>query len=305
MTRPTFFIIGAPKCGTTSLYEYLRTHPNVFMPWLKEPHYFADDFPTYRTVHTEKDYLSLFADAGSAHIAVGEASVFYLFSTVAVRNILRFAPDAKLVVMLRNPVEMVHSLHSQFLYGFRENEKDFRRAWELQPARARGEALPPHCIEPAHLQYSAVGRLGEQVARLLGSASREQVRFFLFDELNASPAAVYSELLEFLGLPHDGRVHFPAINQNRTHRSEALARFLMRPPYPLDLVKSTVKRVFRLRNTRIANTVYGRNQVRAPRVPLGPEMREMLTREFRPDIELLAGLIGEDLEHWIYPAKTR
>ena len=87
MGRPNFFIIGAPKCGTTALYEYLRTHPRVFMPQIKEPHYFAADFPTYRTIHTEPEYLRLFSPARPEQTAVGEASVFYLFSQVAVRNL--------------------------------------------------------------------------------------------------------------------------------------------------------------------------------------------------------------------------
>jgi hypothetical protein len=298
MGRPNFFIVGAPKCGTTALYEYLRTHPRVFMPRVKEPHYFATDFPTYRTIHTEPEYLRLFSPARPEQTAVGEASVFYLFSQVAVRNILSFTPDAKLVVMLRNPVELVHSLHSQYLYGFIEDENDFRRAWDLQGARARGEHLPPHCAEPAHLQYAAVGRLGEQVDRLLQQASRDQILFVLMDDLYRSPATVYAEFLRFLDLPHDGRTEFPSVNQNRTHRSETFARFLMRPPFPLNVVKSTLKRAFHLENTRIGTTVYQYNQVRAPRVPLDGETREMLTREFRADIELLSRRIGRNLDHW-------
>ena len=110
MPIPNFFIVGAPKCGTTALCEYLKYHPNVFMSTPKEPHYFAEDFERYRHVKTEDKYLALFGDCNDRHLMIGEASVFYLRSTRAVSLIRDFNPDAKIIVMLRNPVDMVYSL---------------------------------------------------------------------------------------------------------------------------------------------------------------------------------------------------
>ena len=103
--RPNFFIVGAPKCGTTAMTTYLRDHPQIFMPLQKEPHYFAEDYPIFREVWTEKQYLHLFRSADSSHLAVGEASVWYLYSDHALPRIKAFAPDARIIVQVRNPVD--------------------------------------------------------------------------------------------------------------------------------------------------------------------------------------------------------
>src|SRR4051812_29453240 len=102
---PDFFIVGAPKCGTTALYEYLASHPYVFMPKTKDPHFFCEDMVGSRHAADLKDYLALFSDAGPDQI-VGEASVWYLFSEVAISKIFALRPDAKFIVMLRDPVEV-------------------------------------------------------------------------------------------------------------------------------------------------------------------------------------------------------
>src|SRR6185312_16840962 len=100
---PNFFIIGAPKCGTTALSEYLRRHPNIGFSEQKEPHYFNDDFSS-RHIYSLDEYMKCFASNSADKVAIGEASVFYLSSRSAVRNILQHMPDAKFIVMLRDPV---------------------------------------------------------------------------------------------------------------------------------------------------------------------------------------------------------
>src|SRR5687767_1010670 len=105
MHKPNFFIVGAPKCGTTSLYEYIRVHPEVFMPDRKEPAFFCSDFYKPRRMK-EEEYLSLFREAGSAKW-IGEASTWYLYSDKAREGIKAFCPDARIIIMLRNPVDMM------------------------------------------------------------------------------------------------------------------------------------------------------------------------------------------------------
>jgi hypothetical protein len=296
---PNLFIIGAPKCGTTALYEYLRTHPNVFMSRIKEPHFLAADFPTYRTIQRRDQYLELFADASDQHSIIGEASVFYMLSSVAVGNILQLNPRAKLVIMLRNPIDMVYSLHSQYLHMFFEDESDFRKAWELQDARAAGEHLPQHVTESFHLQYREVGRLGSQVERVLRTVPGDQVKLIFFEDFRRAPRDSYRDLLAFLEVPDDGRTEFPAVNQSRTHRLEWLSRFLMHPPFPLSVVKRGLKSALNLHDTRVGLAIYQRNQVKRPRPPLTPEMRRVLAAEFRDDIRLLEEVSGRDLRHWL------
>ena len=296
---PNFFIVGAPKCGTTALYRYLSPHPNIFLSKLKEPHYFATDLGTYPAVKTPEQYASLFAARTPAHLRVGEASVYYLRSAVAVRNIHKFNPAARLIAMLRNPVDMIYSLHSQLLYWGEESEPDFETAWRLQDRRREGHDLPPLSREPSLVQYGAIGRLGAQTERLLSIFPREQVQLILYDDFAASPQRAYDEVLAFLGVPHDGRTDFPRVNDNKRARLGWLGHFIRKPP-PL------LRRGYR----RLKKTVGGesfdslkrevveRNTVKERRSPLSPAFRAELVEEFRSDLALLSRLLGRDLSHW-------
>ena len=127
--KPDFFIVGAPKCGTTSMFHYLRQHPQIFMPDNKEPHYFGKDLikMSDEFIDNEDEYLNLFKDAKSDQ-KLGEASTFYLYSKSAYKEIKEYNPDAKIIIMLRNPIDFLHSLHSQLLFSGYEDELDFEIA---------------------------------------------------------------------------------------------------------------------------------------------------------------------------------
>ena len=145
MRKPDFFLIGAPKCGTTALATYLSEHPNILLSDPKEPQYFCKDLKWYgNPVKSDEDYLRRFFPGleGSPAAIVGEASSLYLYSKVAVPNILSFQPEAKFIVMLRNPVEMAYSLHSMLCFQGEEDEKDFLKAWHLQDQRRAGRFIP-------------------------------------------------------------------------------------------------------------------------------------------------------------------
>ena len=142
---PNFFIVGAPKRGTTSLSIYLGQHPNVFFCSPKEPYYFASDFPRHRVADNLTDYLSLFSAATAEHLAIGEGSAAYMYSTDAIPRIIEFNRHAKLIVMLRNPIDIAHAMHSQALFDADEDEEDFRTAWNLQSERELGRKVPRTC----------------------------------------------------------------------------------------------------------------------------------------------------------------
>src|SRR6476619_5970862 len=115
---PNLFIVGAPKCGTTAWVEYLRTHPDIFFPVIKEPHYFSPDIPKpkgFNNFPTEDRYLALFAQSGDAPI-VGEGSVRYLQSQEAARNIREFNCDAKIIIFVRDQQDYLPSLHNQLVF---------------------------------------------------------------------------------------------------------------------------------------------------------------------------------------------
>ena len=297
--RPSFFIVGAPKCGTTALYEYLRPHPGIFMPEIKEPHFFARDLGTYPRIKTMEDYLALFAPAAEGHRQAGEASVYYLRSSVAIPAIREFNPEARLIAMFRNPVDMVYSLHSQLLHVSEETVPDFETAWRLQERRARGLDLPPRIRSPLLVQYRDVGRFGTQVERLLSCFPRDQVRLILYDDFAAAPQRVYDEVIAFLGLPHDGRTEFPRINENKGVRLSWLRRFYRKPPPGFREVVRTLKRAVGGETISAAKKkLVAMNTVREQRVPLPADLRAELADEFRDEVALLGRLMNRDLSGW-------
>ena len=139
MMKPNFFIIGAPKCGTTSLAAWLAEHPQIYFSPTKEPHFFNTDHK--RFLNSLQSYEKLFAGASKHHCSVGEASVWYMYSSAAVPNILEYNSDAKFIVMLRNPIEMAPSLHEELVFTGREDVNEFSEAWQLQDLRRNGPAL--------------------------------------------------------------------------------------------------------------------------------------------------------------------
>jgi Sulfotransferase domain len=298
--RPDFFILGAPKCGTTALSEYLRHHPRVFVSQPKEPHYFCTDFDYYYAPgrRSEEHYLRLFAGAGEEHLAVGEASVWYLYSEVAARNIAAFDPGARAIVMVRNPVELVPSLHSQLRYMLDEDEPDPWEAWRLQEARAAGRRLPRRVRVPEFLRYGETARLGAQLRRVYEALPREQVKVLVFDDLRADTGAVYREALAFLGVPDDGRTEFPRVNENKVHRAGAVARLTQRPPAPLVSVARGVKRVAGVERLGVLERVRRTNRQVARRRPIDPGFAAELREHFREDVAKLGALIGRDLSAW-------
>ncbi len=304
---PNFFVAGAPKCGTTSLYAHLRAHPNIFMCSPKEPAYFYEDLTRIHAFFGSfDDYLALFRKSGDQHLAVGEASTAYFYSRTAMKRIHDFNADAKIIVMVRNPIDFVRSLHAQLLFNFNEDREDFVEAWSLQEERARGRSIPERCRRPRMLQYRAAAKFGEQLERLLTIFPRNQVMCILFDDFIADPRAVYLVVLAFLGVPDDGRTEFPRYNAAKTHRWESVNAFMKRPPRLVRAFWSALKRVGGPKISRFTVSLISRflmSLVRANaqtinRMVLPESFRDQLIDEFRPDIAKLSRLIGRDLSRW-------
>lgn len=299
-TKPNLFIVGAPKCGTTALYEYLRPHPNIYMSPVKEPHFFATDLGTYPQIKTLDEYTELFTASSSQHLRVGEASVYYLRSATAVGNIHRFNADAKLIAMFRNPVEMVHALHSQLLYWSEETVSDFETAWRLQPNRSKGFDLPATCREPFLLQYAEVGRFGTQTERLLSLFSASQVKLIVYDDFAVSPAKVYGEVMEFLEIPHDNRTEFPRINDNKRAGVTWLRNFIRKPPSPLRNVYRALKQTVGEQSMlAVKQKIVDLNTLKERRPPLSVAFRAELVETFRDEVKLLGMILDRDLSHWV------
>jgi Sulfotransferase domain len=302
MKLPNFFIVGAPKCGTTAISEYLRTHPRVFMCHPKEPHYFAIDIPGYRRVRDWEAYRSLFRRADGNCLASGEASVFYLYSEAAIEEIRKTLPDARLLIMLRNPLELAVSMHAQALLSRDENVDDFVRAWDMCQERRNGRGVPRRCRDRKILLYDQLPLLGHQLQRLLTTFPATQVRWWFFEDFAADPGEVYREILSFLSVPDDGRREFDAINSRRRARSQLLAQFSQKPPRALSRSAMRLKEALGISRWGVMDAVRKVNFVPAQRTELSAGLRDRMKEHFAPDIGLLESVTGRDLGHWLEDA---
>lgn len=288
MPVPNFFIVGAPKCGTTSMSRYLGGHPNVFMSDPKEPNFFCVDFPKTRAVTTSRAYRALFAEAEEHHRMVGEASTWYLYSSQAANRIHQFHPGAKIIAMVRNPVELVHSLHSQLVFNGVEEERDFARAWQLQDQRR----------DRPFVQYGEIGKLAQQIQRFLDIFPRNQVNVIVFDDLVADARSIYLDTLTFLDLPYDGQSEFSAHNQNKRLRSRIVASFIRDTPDWLAAPFFALRDAIGLEKLGVLRGLRSLNTRRAKREDISSDLRTEIANHFAPDVAKLSEILGRDLTHW-------
>ncbi len=288
---PDFFIVGAPRCGTTAMYEFLGEHPRVFMPSAKEPHFFGSDLPSLpHFVRDRPRYLRLFAGARTAQ-RVGEASVWYLASCRAAAEIKASVPRARIIVQLRDPVEVMYSLHGLRVLLGQEELVDFEAALAAEPARAAGRRPWPSGLP----LYRETVRFTDQVGRYLVAFGREAIHVILYDDLCRDVAAVYRGTLAFLGVEPDHQARFRIVNAGHPPRSVALAGL----PTRLPRLTALLRRVVPLRSrVRLRGWVSGLNTRPEARPPLAADVRRRLGVELRPEVERLGELLGRDLRHW-------
>ena len=297
MPKPNFFIVGAPRCGTTAMYEYLKAHPDIFMPvYDKEPHYFGSDLTSPRFARfrgNEEKYLRLFANAGSAS-RVGEGSVQYLYSRRAAQEIYDFNPDARIIIMLRNPIDMIYSLHSLMCAVGEEDITDFAEALAAEVDRKQGLRLPRgHYFGREMFLYTEVGQFSEQIERYWAAFGQDQVFIVIFDDFRANTELVYRQTLDFLGVDADFQTDLKRINANLEPRSKLLMKLLRN------------RRLAQITSffEPLAMPVYVRlramNTREVQRPQLNSVVRTQLAEYFRPDVERLSVLLNRDLRHWI------
>ncbi|MCP4147312.1 MAG: sulfotransferase [bacterium] len=281
--KPNFFIVGMPRCGTTSMFTYLKQHPQVFLPIHKEPHYFSRDVNFYTNyVEKENVYFSLFEGAGDKK-AVGEASVWYLTSERAAALIKKTIPGAKIIIMLRNPVDQMHSLHHLWLNSGNEDEADLLKAIEMQEKRKNGLCLPENCYFPQGLLYTEIATYFEKIKRFTDEFGMKNVRFILFDEFVADLSREYKKILTFLEVDDGFSPEFDTVEAEKSIRGIVINQ--LRTAHP------EIKKIMRY-------GVRKRAQSKKKCSPLPPEVRASLQKLFTGDLEKTGTLIGKALSHW-------
>ncbi|MFL5869337.1 MAG: sulfotransferase domain-containing protein [Thermoleophilaceae bacterium] len=291
---PDFVIAGAPKCGTTALYSRLADHPAVFMPAVKEPHFFSEDLPGIREVSTLKGYASLYAHAPPGTLR-GDASASCLFSEVAVGRILERNRSARFVVILRDPVEAAYAFHSEQLFNLSEDVQDFAVAWSLQEARSRGEAIPSGCREPRLLQYRRLFAYGEQLDRLFSRVPEAQRFVLLLDDLRRDSLATFHRVAEFLGLGDDGKGGFALANPNKRLRSRRASLWHRRARSLSGPIYAPAKRAANALGLYPSHVLERWNVREAARPPLDPTLRGELREAFASEVAHTERLLGRPL----------
>ncbi len=311
------FIVGAPRCGTTTLAGFLQAHPEVCFSAVKEPHFFSRDEVAAlggddldRAV--DEEYLErFFGQCSGTEKLRAEGSVTYLYTPERMAPILERWPDAKFVISLRDPLAMLPSLHQRLLVTGDENITDFGKAWAKIDERARGKSIPRSAIDPRFLRYDEAGSLGKHVESFLAAVGRERCHIILFDDLAGDPEGTYRELCRFLGLDPWPGTKFGAKRINKTFRIGWLQRLLKRPPKAVRTILAGEK--FRTREKkldagegraitavfRVRKQLLDWNKVPAKRQPLDPELRRQIIDRMRDDVILLSRVIDRDLSHWL------
>jgi len=319
--QPTFLLIGAAKSGTTSLHEYLKQHPDIFMSPVKEPNYFSfagrspnfvgpddegvpcdatpDRLRVAKYAYSVCDpaaYSRLFARAGQES-AVGESSVSYLYFPEAAARIQAALPDVRLVAVLRDPADRAFSKFVQFRHDGCEPLADFDEALDAEDARAARNWSPTWLYRRRGLYFVQLQRFYERF-------DPSRIRVYLYEDFEARPRDVLRDIFRFLEVddrfvPDIRRRHNPSARPLRVPRyrwpealvaSSAIDGGLRRvlPSRPVDLLQRATVRA----NSRFT-----------PWEPptFAPDTRARLVEEFRADIQALAGLIGRNLSHWLQP----
>lgn len=311
-------VVGAPRCGTTALSRFLRAHPQVCFARPKEPHFFVlNDFSSVPDAELRQrvgqDYLARFfgeCDSGASLIA--EGSVSYLYAADQMCPILRIWPDARFIISVRDPFQLLPSIHQRLLYQGDETVREFDKAWRLTADRAQGRKIPRSCLDPRLLRYDEVARLGAHVEAFFNAVGRERCLVVLYDDIAADADAVFAKVLKFLNLPPFEYRGDRRRRESRGFKFGWLQRLLKRPPVVTRAVLAGEQ--FRQRVTRKPAKKPGRlalalmsarkrlialNEAAPPRARISPEVQQEIRDMLSADIDHLAALIGRDLSHWL------
>jgi len=300
--KPNTFIVGAPKCGTTSLYTWLKQHPNVFMPEnIKEPAFFCTDFHKQANINnsfdyfaapTEKEYKKLFSEA-EGHDVIGEASAMYLNSRAAPKNIAEFNPQAKIIIMLRDPVEQMYSSYYHSVKTGMETATSFKQALQLEPQRKQGEKLPNNRF-PNTYQYTDRATFSKQIPHYQKHFPKEQIKVILLGDIKEDAEKVYTKTLRFLGLDiPESKPSLSNANPSKVPRSMLINNLIKNPG--LGIKKSLKKLLPESVRRSIIHILNSFLIKGGDRPKLDPELRNELMKKHKENVKKTSELIDRDL----------
>jgi hypothetical protein len=275
---------------------YLGQHPDIFIPPLREKDvpFFGQDLDLGGDKESMEEYLGFYEPALPSQRA-GEACVWYLYSETVPGELHDFSPDSQILAFIRNPVDLVYSLHSQLVYTQDEDVLDFEEALQVGQERQEGRRSTPVTGRVPQLSYFYM-KMGEYVphlARYLEHFGRDQVSVFIYEDIRNDTRAVLDKVFGVLGVDPDVPVDIRVINANQVARSSLAQRVIQTHP------KSLVRMFRAVTPERLHGKLYPAvarlNTRYETRAPMAPELRQRLQERFRPDVEELSELLDRDL----------
>ena len=293
MKKPNLFIVGAPKCGTTFLYYYLKQHPEIFFPQFKEPHFFGSDLIRKNGAYNLNlnEYQNLF---NSDKKIIGEASTFYIFSKNSAKEIYNFNPKAKVIIMLRDLVDLVHSIHSQFVFSGDETIENFEEALNMENKRIKGEKIPTQTTVVNKLFYTSnILALPKNINSFISYFGVENIKFILLDEIKNKPEELYLEVLKFLDVDLDVDLpDFKVININKTYKSKLIRNFIKQYALPLE----RIRKFFLKKPIGIIKLAESFNKQDKERLKLSQDLINKLSKKFKKTSLNLENLINKKIK---------
>jgi len=289
MTKPNLFIVGAPKCGTTFLYHYLKKHSDIYFPEFKEPHFFGSDLIRRNGAYNLSldEYYNLFKTDKKI---IGEASTFYIFSKNAAKEIYDFNPKAKIIIMLRDFVDLVYSLHSQFVFSGDEVVEDFNKALNLENDRLNGINIPDQTTVVNKLFYTKnILSLPENINSFINYFEKENIKFIFLDDIQNNPEKVYSETLSFLNIDSNINISdFKVLNKNKNYKSKFIRNFIKK--YSIGLGKLRAK--FLNKPLGIVKVIESLNKQEEDRTPMSNDLKDHLINKFSKTNMIIKNIIN-------------
>jgi hypothetical protein len=299
MRRPNFFLIGAPKCGTTALASYLDAHPQVAVVAGKEPWFWSSDVvnpgPPHLTIRSRDEYLALFQSLKPSARVLVDASTSYWFSERAVAEILEFEPEARFAVILRRPRDLVHSLYWEQRMSMAERSAHFLDAWRA----ARGRRPRHPCGRWSYCDYAWIASHATHLERLLELVPAARRTVLVFEEFVTNPRAAYQALLALGGADDDGRTAFPLANGAKISSSRLVSWMVHELPRhapPLFGAARQISASVGFRDVRGA--LMRRFTTRLEKPELEPGLAREIDDFFAPEVERFERLLDRRIPAW-------
>jgi hypothetical protein len=314
-------VVGAPRCGTTTMARMLQAHPQVLFPFVKEPHYFSQHdlrglSGQQLRDRIQHDYLDhFFFDAPPERNVAFDGSISSLYAPEQLGPVLQLWPQSRFIVGVRDPLTFLPSLHKRLVFTGDENIRRFEDAWAAIPDRAAGRRIPWSTIDPRWLRYDQAARFGTYVEQLFKAVGKERCLVVVFDDLASDPHGQQQRIMEFCGLPPIPLENSKARRQGSGVRHILLQQLLQRPPRFLLPYLASIHHQRRF-DKALARSTSGEkppaspslrkrllnwNKVPDVKQPIPVAVQKEIKAMFQTEVAKLGRLIGRDLDNWLQP----